>query len=69
MSPRCAPCSTRIFERFELRTDRGAELQAELLEAGNRLVLQDAYLKPIPRAEAFMPGLHELGWEPQARRA
>jgi hypothetical protein len=56
---------TRLFERFELRTDRGAELQAELLEGGNRLVLRDAYLKPIPRAEAIVPGLHKLGWEPR----
>jgi hypothetical protein len=56
---------TRLFERLELRSDRGAELQAELLEGGNRLVWQDAYLKPVPRADAIIPGLHKLGWKPQ----
>jgi hypothetical protein len=56
---------TRLFERFELRTDRGAEIQADLLEGGNKLVWGGAYLKPIPRAEAILPGLHKLGWEPR----
>jgi hypothetical protein len=36
-----------------------------LLEGGNQLVWQSAYLKPAPRAEAIAPGLQKLGWEPR----
>jgi hypothetical protein len=56
---------TRLFERFELRSDRGAERQRDLLEGGDKLVWQGAYIKPIPRPDAIIPGLHPLGWEPR----
>jgi DNA invertase Pin-like site-specific DNA recombinase len=33
---------TRLFERFELRDDRGGQLQADLLEGGDKLVWRNA---------------------------
>jgi hypothetical protein len=55
---------TRLFGRFELRSDRGAQLQSDLLEGGDKLVWAGSYVKPFP-PEAMISGLHKLGWEPQ----